>query len=432
MRIEVLSVDELPEIDPGTDIGELIADRSTVRDGDVVVITSKIVSKAEGRLVEIDPEAKAAARRDWAESEARRVVARRGELLITETAQGFVCANSGVDGSNLPTDRLALLPLDPDGSATRIRDALKRRGANVAVVVSDTFGRPWRVGQTNVAIGVAGLRPLRDHRGEKDTFGAVMEATVIAVADEVAAAAELVMGKTDGVPVAIVRGLTDASFGPGAARDLVRPSDEDLFRTGALDTIEARRSVRSFASTPVPREAIDRAVAAAASAPAPHGSRAAKPWRFVWLRTETPRGRFIAAMEEAWRSDLTNDATNPETVARRLERSRSLLTESPVLLACFTSIAAADPYPDARRLLAEREMFLASTGAAIQNLMLALAAQGVGSCWLSTSLFCSEEAAESLGLSPEWQAVGCVIAGYPATEPPSRDPIDPKSFLDVR
>jgi len=432
VRIEIIPVEGLPEIEPGTDLAQLIADRSTVRDGDVVVVTSKVISKAEGRLIEVDPAERETARREWAERQARRIVARRGDLVIAETDHGFVCAASGVDGSNLPPDRLALLPLDPDGSATELRESLKARGANVAVVVSDTFGRPWRAGQTNVAIGVAGLRPMRDHRGDKDTFGMVMESTVIAVADEVASAAELVMGKTDGVPVAIVRGLSKESLGEGDARELIRPAGEDLFRTGSLETIEARRSVREFADHPVERDAIERAVAAAATAPAPHGSRAPRPWRFVWLRNETPRNRFLSAMEEAWKGDLDDDHTPLDIAERRIERSRRLLGEAPVLLACFVSLAATDRYPDAERLLAEREMFLTASGAAIQNLMLALAAQGIGSCWLSTSLFCSPEAAGALGLGPDWQAVGCVIAGHPAEAPVSRDPIDPKPFLDIR
>jgi dehydro coenzyme F420 reductase / coenzyme F420-0:L-glutamate ligase / coenzyme F420-1:gamma-L-glutamate ligase len=432
MRFEVLSVDGLPEIEPGTDLATLIADRSTVRDGDVVVVTSKIVSKAEGRVVEVDPAERASARRAWAEREATRVVARRDELIITETAHGFVCANSGVDGSNLPPDRLALLPLDPDGSAARLRAGLKARGADVAVVISDTFGRAWRGGQTNVAIGVAGLKPFRDYRGDKDVFGSLMEATLIAVADEIAAAAEIVMGKTEGVPVAIVRGLPGDAFGDGTGKELLRPAEEDLFRTGTLEGLEARRSVRMFAGRAVERPAIERAVAAAATAPAPHGSRAERPWRFVWLRNETPRTRFLSAMETAWRKDLQSDRAQPDVIEHRIERSRRLLGEAPVLLACFVSLAGADRYPDAARLLAEREMFITAAGAATQNLMLALAAQGLGSCWLSTSIFCSDDAAAALGLGPEWQAVGCVIAGYPASAPPLREALDPSPFLDVR
>lgn len=432
MRIEIVPIEGLPEIEQGADLATLIADRSSVRDGDVVVVTSKIVSKAEGRIVEVDPSQRERARREWAEREARRIVARRGDLVIAETAHGFVCAAAGVDGSNLPPDRLALLPLDPDGSAGRLRAGLAERGADVAVVVSDTFGRPWRAGQTNVAIGVAGLQPVRDHRGGKDTFGMVLEATAIAVADEIAGAAELVMGKTDGIPAALVRGVPASWLGEGSAGELVRPPDEDLFRVGTLELIGSRRSVRSFDGREVPRAAIEHAVAAAATAPAPHGSRTARPWKVVWLRTETSRGRFLDAMEAAWRRDLSADAAPAEKIDRPLRRSRTTLGGAPTLLAFFVSLAGADPYPDAKRLLAEHEMFLAAAGASIQNLMLALSAQGVASCWLSTSIFCSEEAAGALGLDAGWQAVGCVVAGYPTAEPPARDPVDPSGFLDVR
>ena len=432
MRIEIFPVEGLPEIEEGTDLATLIADRSTVRDGDVVVVTSKVISKAEGRVVEIDPADREGARSAVAARESKRIVARRDDLIIAETAHGFVCANAGVDGSNLPPDRLALLPLDPDGSATRLRRDLAQRGADVGVVISDTFGRAWRTGQTNVAIGVAGIRPMRDHRGDKDTFGSLMEATIIAVADEIAAGAELVMGKTEGVPVAIVRGLSKDAFGEGSSQELIRPAEEDLFRTGTMETIEERRSVRAFSSKTVPRAAVERAVVAAATAPAPHGSRAPKPWRFVWLRNETPRGRFLDAMATAWRQDLEADRVPERLIFERLTRSRTMLEGAPVLLACFTTLEHVDRYLDAKRLLAEREMFLASTGAALQNLMLALNAQGVASCWLSTSLFCSEESAVALGLGPEWQAVGCVIAGYPLEQPPPRGPADPGSFLEVR
>jgi coenzyme F420-0:L-glutamate ligase/coenzyme F420-1:gamma-L-glutamate ligase len=432
MRIEIIPVEGLPEIGPGADLATLIADHSSVRDGDVVVVTSKAVSKAEGRLVEVDPTDRERARREWAERETVRVVARRGDLVIAETVHGFVCAHAGVDGSNVPADRIALLPLDPDGSAERLREGLKARGADAGIVLSDTFGRPWRAGQTNVAIGVAGLVPMRDHRGEKDVFGTLLEATVIAVADEVASAAELVMGKNDGIPVAIVRGLPARWLGAGSAREIVRPPDEDLFRTGVIEAIEARRSVRAFAARTVPKVTIERAVAAAATAPAPHGSRVSLPWKYVWLRNETSRGRFLDAMEQAWRRDLADDKVPSRKIDGAITRSRTLLGGAPVLLACFVSLAAADPYTDARRLLAEREMFLSAAGASVQNLMLALNAQGVASCWLSTSIFCSDEAAGALGLGGDWQAVGCVVAGFPLEEPAARGAIDPSAFLDIR
>jgi len=234
MTLEVIPVAGLPEIEPGDDIAALIASRGELRHGDVVVVAQKIVSKAEGRVVTVDPTARSAERARVVASEAAEIVARRGDLVIARTRHGFVCAHAGVDASNVAPDRLVLLPLDPDASATGIRERIREvAGVDVAVIVSDTFGRPWRVGQTNIAIGVAGMAPIRDHRGEPDTFGTVLEATEIAVADELAGAAELVMRKSEGIPVALVRGYPDLGR-PGRGSDLVRPPEEDLFPRGIV------------------------------------------------------------------------------------------------------------------------------------------------------------------------------------------------------
>jgi coenzyme F420-0:L-glutamate ligase/coenzyme F420-1:gamma-L-glutamate ligase len=230
MRLEIIPVTGLPEIVEGDDIARLVVDHAEVRDGDVVVVAQKIVSKAEGMLVAVDPNHRDEARARLVEDESVRIVAERGDLRIVETKHGFVCAHAGVDASNVPPDTLALLPRDPDASARRIREGISASsGASVGVIVSDTFGRPWRMGQTNVALGVAGIAALRDHRGEKDAYGTPLQATVIAIADELAGAAELVMGKSEAIPVAIVRGLEGAA-GEGSGRDLIRPPEEDLFR----------------------------------------------------------------------------------------------------------------------------------------------------------------------------------------------------------
>ena len=228
-RIEVLAVAGLPEVRPGDDLAALIAGAADLADGDVVVVTQKVVSKAEDRLVDIDPEV---GHRPLVERESVRILRRRGDLVIAETEHGFVCANAGVDLSNVEAGQAALLPVDPDRSARRIRDALRHRfSVDVAVVVSDTFGRPWRRGVTDVAIGCAGLRPVVDLRGTTDALGRELQVTEVAVVDEIAAAAELVMGKAAGVPVAVVRGIDPAWFGDGSVvDDVVRSPDEDLFR----------------------------------------------------------------------------------------------------------------------------------------------------------------------------------------------------------
>jgi coenzyme F420-0:L-glutamate ligase / coenzyme F420-1:gamma-L-glutamate ligase len=231
MTIEILPVAGLPEVQPGDNLADLLIERAALEDGDVVVVTQKVVSKAENRLVPIDPE-DPVAHKALVERESVRVLRRRGDLIISETSQGFVCANAGVDLSNVERGVAALLPVDADRSARRIRDAIRARaGVSVAVVVSDTFGRPWRRGLTDVAIGCAGIAAVVDLRGATDAHGRELLVTEVAVADEIAAAAELVMGKADGIPVAIVRGVNPGWLREGSVRaEIVRPYGEDLFR----------------------------------------------------------------------------------------------------------------------------------------------------------------------------------------------------------
>jgi coenzyme F420-0:L-glutamate ligase/coenzyme F420-1:gamma-L-glutamate ligase len=233
--LTLIPIHGIPEIRPDDALAALIADAAAAQDtplldGDCVVVTQKVVSKAENRLVEIDPDDRAA-RRALVESESVRVLRRRGDLIISETPHGFVCANAGVDLSNVDDGWAALLPVDSDFSARRIRDALRAtRGVEVAIVISDTFGRPWRNGLTDVAIGVSGLAAVVDLRGTEDARGRELQVTEVAIADEVAAAAELVMGKAAAVPAAIVRGLDPGWLREGSARDLVRAPADDLFR----------------------------------------------------------------------------------------------------------------------------------------------------------------------------------------------------------
>jgi coenzyme F420-0:L-glutamate ligase/coenzyme F420-1:gamma-L-glutamate ligase len=239
--VNVLAVEGLPEIEPGADLGRLIADAVELEDGDVVVVAQKAVSKAEGRIVrlgDVEPSERAKAmaldgdprRVEVILRESARIVRLRPPLVIAQTPHGFVCASAGVDASNAPEpDALVLLPVDPDASAASLRARLgELTGRKVAVIVSDSFGRAWRQGTTDVAIGCSGLAPLVDLAGERDRVGYELHATVIAVADQIAGAAQLVMGKLDGIPAAVVRGLDVA--GEGSARDLVMPPERDLFR----------------------------------------------------------------------------------------------------------------------------------------------------------------------------------------------------------
>lgn len=235
-RMQLWGVEGIGEIRPGDQLGDIIADacaappNGPLADGDVLVVTQKVVSKAEGRLVPVDAD-DPLSHKQLVEDEAVRIVRRRGDLIITETKHGFICANSGVDLSNVERGFAALLPIDSDRSARRIVDIVRARlGVSVGVIVSDTFGRVWRRGLTDVAIGVAGIAGVVDLRGTEDALGRTMQVTEVAVADEIAGAAELVMGKSSGIPVAVVRGVEAEWLRPSAVSELIRPPQEDLFR----------------------------------------------------------------------------------------------------------------------------------------------------------------------------------------------------------
>jgi coenzyme F420-0:L-glutamate ligase/coenzyme F420-1:gamma-L-glutamate ligase len=235
VSVSVIPIGGIGEIRPGDEIAAFVAEAARqqatpLQDGDCLVVTQKVVSKAENRLVPLDAD-DLDARRALVESESVRIVRRRGDLIISETRHGFVCANAGVDLSNVERGWAALLPVDADRSAKHIRDALAARvRVDVAVIISDTFGRPWRRGLTDVAIGVSGIGAVVDLRDTTDALGRVLQVTEVAVADEIASAAELVMGKAAGVPAAIVRGVDRTWFRDGSVRELVRPVNEDLFR----------------------------------------------------------------------------------------------------------------------------------------------------------------------------------------------------------
>ena len=250
-RLEIIAVEGLGEVEPGDPLGRLVVEACarqglTPHDGDVLVVAQKIVSKSERRAVDLDtvtPSADAlrlSAELDGKDprllelilGESRRIVAKGRSTIVVETHHGFVCANAGIDLSNVGVGLALLLPQDPDGSARRIREDVRQlTEKTVGVVITDTFGRPWRLGTTDVAIGVAGFGPLIDYRGGTDPHGYELKASVTAVADQIASAAELVMGKTIGVPAAIVRGL-ELPPHDGSARDLIRPAADDLFRGG--------------------------------------------------------------------------------------------------------------------------------------------------------------------------------------------------------
>lgn len=459
---QVWALPGIPEVQPGDDLVKLIADAATGRglpglaDGDVLIVTSKVVSKAEGRMLRADD------REAAIDEETVRVVARRGPARIVESRHGFVMAAAGVDASNTPSGTVLLLPEDPDASARRIRDGLRDAlGTEVGVLVTDTFGRPWREGQTDVAIGAAGVRVLEDLRGGVDTHGNPLGVTMTAVGDELAAAGELVKGKADGLPVAVLRGLPQhvpaltgeleaaaERSGPAddpqppdaptaaeeqqSARTLLRDPANDMFRLGTSESVREavtqRRTVREFTAEPVDPAAVRRAVAAAVTAPAPHHT---TPWRFVLLETAESRTALLDAMREQWIADLRADGRSEHSITNRVRRG-DVLRNAPFLAVPCLVTEGSHSYPDERRATAEREMFVVANGAGIQNFLVALAGERLGSAWVSSTMFCRQLVRDVLELPDGWDPMGAVAVGHPAAPPRERPPRDGTEFVVTR
>ncbi|WP_424232842.1 coenzyme F420-0:L-glutamate ligase [Actinophytocola sp.] len=372
-KVEILAVEGLPEFRPGDDLSGAIASAARwLRSGDIVVVTSKVVSKVEGRLVRVpaDPEERDRIRRRLVFEESVRIIARKARTLITENHLGIVQAASGIDASNVAADELALLPADPDASARALRFGLRERlGVEVAVVITDTMGRAWRVGQTDAAIGSSGMAVLHGYRGQIDRQGNELAVTEIAVADEVAAAADLVKGKLGALPVAIVRGLAIGSE-TATARDLVRPVDEDLFRLGTEEAVaQGRREavllagpVRSFTNEPVADDVLRDAVAAAL--------------------TVSGQVRFAHVAEQRKRllDELAIDAT--EIV-----------------------LVSGDEF---------------EAGAAVRGLVVALAAEGIGAFWVPIP---DPDAVRTM-LDLPWAPLCAVALGHPASPLTPQHPAD--------
>ncbi|WP_072687946.1 coenzyme F420-0:L-glutamate ligase [Rhodococcus marinonascens] len=437
--IEIRPVTGLPEFRPGDDLGTAIVEAAPwLRDSDVLVVTSKVLSKVEGRIVSspTDPDERDAARRRLVEQEAVRVVAQRGQTLITENHLGIVQAASGIDGSNVDGSELALLPEDPDSSARALRDAVTALlGVTVAVVVTDTMGRAWRNGQIDAAIGAAGLSVLHAYAGARDSQGNDLLVTEVAVADEIAAAGDLVKGKLGSVPVAVVRGL-ELADDSSSAQDLIRRGSEDLFWLGTAESLERgrsealllRRSIRQFSDERVDPDTIRSSISEALTAPAPHHTR---PVRFVWVRTRDVRDDLLTRMRGQWRSDLTSDGLGADAIESRVARG-NILTDAPEVIIPFCVPDGAHTYPDTRRRDAESTMFTVAVGAAVQGLLVSLATKGIGSCWIGSTIFAADIVRAVLDLPADWQPLGAIAVGHPVDPLSPRDAVDPGDALIER
>jgi coenzyme F420-0:L-glutamate ligase/coenzyme F420-1:gamma-L-glutamate ligase len=420
---------------------EALMPEKSLQDGDIIVITSKVVAKCEGRVVTGVYD-----REEAIAGEAKRIVAKkthaRGVTTIVETHTGLILAAAGIDESNTEPGTIVLLPVDPDHSARELRERFEiMTGKTIGVVITDTLGRAWRVGVTDHAIGAAGITVLDDLTGKPDAFNRTLEMTVVAVADEIAAASELVRPKDSLTPFAIIRGLehlVTKEHGPGA-QAIVRPTEEDLFSLGTAESIALgkeqavadRRTVRNFQQQQVPEIVIEKAIEAAITAPAPHHS---TPWRFLVLHSgeEQQHGRRIAlldAMAQTWQRDLQAEGKTEKEIANRIARGNILRTAPCVVVAFMDLAAGAHTYPEVGgRNNSERDMFLVAGGAAVENFLISISSQGYGSAWISSTLFCPETVRTQLSLPESFISLGAIAIGVPATSPNERPGRAAKDF----
>lgn len=488
--LTIVSVDNLPEfsveVPVETVLPKALAELSWpdgsvgLSTGDIVVVTSKIISKSEGQIVS------AADRETAIDQEAVRLVASRTvgsgptstKLRIVETHHGFVMAAAGVDSSDLPAEKIALLPKDPDASARRLRTAIQQQTTvathldpsvdsiqdsssprdpsstskpppnnpisplQIGVIITDSAGRPWRDGIIDFTIGAAGVRVLDDLRGTSDRHGNKLDVTVTCLADEIAAAAELATPKATGLPVAVIRGLdravltaTEPDLG---AAVIVRKRADDLFRLGTAEAlslgrqqaVSCRRTIRAYTSQEVPRTLIETCVAAAISAPAPHHT---EPWHFIALYPGDEREALLTAMRERWVTDLRNlDNFSEESIAKRIKRGDLLFTAPVVVLPFMKLNEVTHEYPDDRRCGFERDLFMVAGGAAVENFLVAASSYGLGTAWISSTMFCPDLVTQQLGLPSAWQPLGAIGVGYPDQEPKERADRSPGTFLEFR
>jgi coenzyme F420-0:L-glutamate ligase / coenzyme F420-1:gamma-L-glutamate ligase len=443
----------VPLIKPGDDLATIIlaalaASGEKLRDGDVLILAQKVVSKAQGRSVQLGSVVPSQRAEQLARDvnkdprlvelilrESTEVVRHRRDVLIVAHRLGFIIANAGIDFSNIEQgrgdDTALLLPHDPDRTSAELRTALfERTGTDVAIIINDSHGRAFRNGTVGTAIGASGLPALADLRGQPDLYGRSLHGSEVALADEIAAAASLLMGQAgEGRPIVLARGIP-MSRRAGSAAELVRERKIDLFRAPPLsraDTVEElllrRRSVRRYTSEPVAGAVLEKLLRAAICAPSAHNS---QPWRFAVMQTLGPKERLARAMGERLRTDRTRDGDRIDLIESDIARSFARITGAPVVVIVCLTMEDTDPYPDERRRSAERQMAVQSTAMAMQNLQLAASAAGLGASIMCAPLFCPDIVSEVCELPSAWKPQGLVTIGYPANagKPFTRRPLN--------
>jgi coenzyme F420-0:L-glutamate ligase / coenzyme F420-1:gamma-L-glutamate ligase len=425
----------VPIVKPGDDVSAIIlaalaASHETLRDGDVVVIAQKIVSKAEGRIVHlasVSPSAEALTLAQKVNKDPRlvelilrestEIVRYRRDVLIVAHRLGFIMANAGIDHSNVEQgsedDTALLLPEDPDATCAQLRKAIKAlTDADVAVIINDSHGRAFRNGTVGVAIGASGLPALSDLRGYADLFRRRLQNTEVAIADEIASAASLLMGQADeGQPIVVARGLPMQQRN-GTAAELIRAKNLDLFRSPAPDAIlRGRRSIRRYTEKPVTDAALEQVLEAATYAPSAHNR---QPWRFAVLKTFAAKERLAFAMGEQLRFDRTRDGDRSEAIEQDVARSIARITGAPIVVVVCLTMEDMDRYPDDRRNAAEHQMAVQGTAMAIQNMLIAAHCAGLGASVMCAPLFCPDIVRTATNVPTKWDPQALVTLGHAA------------------
>lgn len=431
----------VPLIKPGDDLAGIIlaalaASGEKLRDGDILILAQKIVSKAQDRFVRlssVEPSSRAKELAREVNKDPRlvelilrkstEVVRHQRNVIIVAHKLGLVMANAGIDFSNieqeLGDETALLLPQNPDQACAQLRaDMFKLTGVDIAVIINDSHGRPFRSGTVGVAIGASGLPALADMRGNPDLFGRQLQSTEIGLADEIASAASLLMGQADeGRPLVLARGIP-MTRREGRAAELVRDRKMDLFRTATSapqsdmeELLLSRRSIRRYSSEPVTDNVVEKLIYAATCAPSAHNS---QPWRFVVLKKPSTKQRLARAMGEQLRADRTRDGDPPDAIESDVARSFARITTAPVVVIVCLTMEDTDFYPDERRRNAEHQMAVQGTSMAMQNMQLAARAAGLGAGVMCAPLFCPETVRQVCGLPVQWEPQGLITIGYPA------------------
>ena len=447
--MEIIGLQGIPLINPGDDVAEIIlnsleGNNIKLENGDILLIAQTIISKSISRLKnlkQITPSPEALFLYDKITPKAKeknipiktpehlqaildesKDIIKAEHVFITETHQGFICANAGIDKSNIEgEDNVSLLPENSDLEARKIHDIIKKAtGKDIAIIITDSFGRPFRVGAIGVALGIYGIKPIIDKRGALDLFGHELQSTIIGHVDNLAAAAQLVMGETnEGIPVALIRGHEFEFTRDVSIKSILRDKKSDIFRKSDLhdnfiDLLKKRRSYKSdFDSREIKREMIIEAIEIARWAPSAHNS---QPWRFIILEKNKRRNVLIDKMNEKLKNDLRKDEKKEAYIGKKIIKTRNNFIQAPYLVLVCMDITDLEKYPDQERSENEFLMNMQSVSSSITYFLLALEAKNLAACWYCAPLFTKEIVRNELNLPQNYVPIAFITVGYPLKE----------------